>query len=76
MKPRICLTEGRVQFADVLAGPPLGLQQDSSIELVVETGNCPMQWTCPLKRLSKGELADSELHSQLTDLLDSWWIQD
>jgi hypothetical protein len=43
------------------------------MELVIETGDAPMQRLRPVKRLSEGELA--ELRTQLVDLLDRWWIQ-
>jgi hypothetical protein len=65
--------ELKAEFADVLGGPPPGLPPDRGIELVLETGNRPMQRTRPLKRLSEGELA--ELLRQLRDLLDRCWIQ-
>ena len=65
--------ELKVEFADVLGGPPSGLPPDRGIELVLETGSRPMPRTRPLKRLSEGELA--ELRRQLRDLLDRGWIQ-
>ncbi len=43
------------------------------MELVLETGDAPMQLLRPVKRLSEGELA--ELRTQLVDLFDRCWIQ-
>ena len=63
----------KLEFADVLNGPPRGLPPDRGIELELETGDAAMPRSRPVKRLSEGELA--ELRKQLHDLLDNGWIQ-
>jgi hypothetical protein len=64
----------RAGYADVLGGAPPGLQPARGVELVIDTGDAPMQRSRPVKRLSRGELA--ELRTQLVDrdLLDRWWV--
>ena len=63
----------KLEYADVLGGPPAGLPPERGIELELETGDHRMPRSRPIKRLSEGELA--ELQAQLTDLLDRGWIQ-
>ncbi len=58
----------------MLGGAPPGLPPDRGMELVIEMGDAPMPRSCPVKRLSEGELA--ELCTQLVDLLDRGWILD
>ncbi len=62
----------KIQYA-VLGGAPSGMPPDRCMELELETGDAPMPWSRPVKRLSDGELA--ELRAQLIDLLDRVWIQ-
>ncbi len=63
----------KVEYADVLGGAPPGLPPERGMEFVIKTGDAPMPWSRPAKRLSEGGL--SELRTQLVDLLDLGWIQ-
>ncbi len=63
----------KVEYADVICGATPELLPERGMELVLETGDAPMQRSRPMKRLSEGELA--ELRTQLVDLLDRGWIQ-
>jgi hypothetical protein len=63
----------KVKYADVLGRAPPRLPPELGMELFLKTGDAPMQWSRPVKRLSEGELA--ELLTQLVDLLDRGWIQ-
>ncbi len=57
----------------MLGGAPAGLPPERGIELAIETGDAPMQWSRQVKLLSVGELV--EFRTQLEDFLDHWWIQ-
>jgi hypothetical protein len=63
----------KVEYADMLGGAPPGLPPEQGMELVIETGDVPMQQLLLVKLLSEGGLA--ELSTQLVDLLDRCWIQ-
>jgi hypothetical protein len=49
------------------------MPSDRCIELVLNTDDRPAPRTCPVKRLSEGELAKPR--RQLIDLLDCGWLQ-
>ena len=61
------------EYANVFELPSLQPSSGREYELVIDTGDAPMQRLCPLKRFSQGKL--DECRRQVEYLLEMGWIQ-
>ncbi len=63
------------EFFAVMANPPSGLHPDlgADFKLRIDTGDCSIPWSSPIKSLSRGELKDYRQQITLCLTMAGWY---